>query len=123
VKIYNKENNVKIYNKENNVKIYNNGALKDRQAFRDLDSNRVRYNWGFHDAATNHANKWIRPDRLTVETILAGHFDPIYAKGWVAGWMASEKGEYSGTSITAWLNSGIEDGYADHQIPVNKESI
>jgi hypothetical protein len=100
------------------MKILKNGKLVKRKTNPDLDRNRVRFNWGYHDAAMAFVTKHNRQDGLTVENIEAGHFDPIYAKGWVAGWNDSVNGEYQTTSRPAWIDSRLEDGYADHQIPM-----
>jgi len=87
-----------------------------RQEATDLDSNRLRFNWGYHDGAffVNHGMTR-RPDDLTVATIEARHFDPIYAKAWVRGYADAKARAYHASSEPAWIASGIKDGYEDHR--------
>jgi len=86
-----------------------------------LKSNRVRFNWGFHDANFNFERESDRIDGLVAEDIERYHFDPVYAKGYVSGWNDSKNDSYNGSSNKAWEKSGIEQGYADHVItPLKK---
>ena len=104
------------------MKILVHGQLKERKNT-DLDRNRIRYNWGYHDAYADFEEKRTRVDGLTVDDIQTYHFDPIYAKGYVAGWQCAIVGKYNGSSNDAWKESGIEDGYADHIIPPPKNNV
>lgn len=63
-----------------------------------LDSPRVRFNWGYHDAVADVSRARVRHD------VVAGrHFDKAYAAGYRAGWSeASTEGFVHGTSDAAW---------------------
>lgn len=57
---------------------------------------RERFNWGYHDGASDAQRRKIAP--------WAGrrHYDRSYEAGYYAGQQASEDGEYNGWSETAW---------------------
>lgn len=56
--------------------------------------NRVRFNWGFHDAVQVVREGWQRKNygfgpALKIESpedVLARHFDRVYARGWIMGY-------------------------------------
>jgi len=69
--------------------------------------NRVRFNWGYHDAALAVERGWACPERnfgfavggpmdglASVADILARHFDRVYAQGWQAGYEDARDGMY-----------------------------
>lgn len=75
--------------------------------------NRVRFNWGYHDAAfaVKHGldnaakNFGFGPAFGTMESVrdvLAKHHDPIYAQGWQQGLMDAQDGTYANDSEAAW---------------------
>jgi len=83
--------------------------------------NRVRFNWGYHDAANALKNGWGTPERnfgFSVsmgvingpEDVLKYHFDKAYAQGWAKGYADYQSGIYAGNSQNAWeecLAAGI----------------
>lgn len=63
-----------------------------------LDSSRVRFNWGYHDGASD-----VEHDRVTRKrSMMASHFDKIYAQGWEYGVEDAREGVYTGNSDEAW---------------------
>lgn len=89
---------------------------------RDQFSNRVRYNWGYHDAAQAVRRGWdcIKENfgfatygilaNITPDTLLTRHHDTNYAQGWLAGLADARSGRYTGNSEAAWtkdLASGL----------------
>lgn len=70
----------------------------------------VRFNWGFWDARYEHQRGVLleRPDGLTVDTIVAGHFDRAYAEGYVRGWQDTDPATVS--SEPAWQDYQDTEG-------------
>ncbi len=68
----------------------------------DQFTDRVRFNWGYHDAAQDVRRGWKRADGLTVFDIAEKHFDKPYARGFVEGWEDQTAGTYLGLSDAAW---------------------
>lgn len=76
--------------------------------------NRVRFNWGYHDAAHAVFMGWDNPGHFwgfakalgekieKPDDVLTHHFDPHYASGWIAGYRDKKAGLYDGSSETAW---------------------
>lgn len=69
--------------------------------------NRVRFNWGYHDAANAVKNGWATTQRnfgfcnygslaglKDIADILTRHHDKAYAQGWQAGYYDAEDGMY-----------------------------
>lgn len=68
--------------------------------------NRVRFNWGYHDAASDVRNgRAIRMDGNTAETIVANHFDQAYAIGYTFGHRDALAGTYKEWSAAAWAEA------------------
>jgi len=78
-------------------------------------SNRVRFNWGFHDAAFAVRNGVANAENnfgfaqggplagLTCpQDVLRKHFDRAYAQGWQGGYNAASDGTYENDSEPAW---------------------
>lgn len=75
-------------------------------------SPRVRFNWGYHDAALAVEQGWAVPAKnfgfgpaIKVETpadVLARHQSKDYARGWTAGYEAAMSGQYANDSTAAW---------------------
>lgn len=84
----------------------------------DLDSNRVRFNWGFHDGASEARQGRVASIRLTRwgPHWKAQHFDPIYVQGYEAGWDYYQAGKNWSSSLDAWEASGIPEGHAPYRI-------
>lgn len=59
-----------------------------------LNRPRIRFNWGFHDGAGDHAKGTGRS--------MADHFDRVYAAGYVAGFQARADGLSCTSSQDAW---------------------
>ena len=57
---------------------------------------RIRFNWGYHDGAHD-----VR--RRGQIASMAGHFDKMYAAGYLVGVDDAKRGEYTGDSTRAWL--------------------
>jgi hypothetical protein len=77
-----------------------NGKLV-RQHATDLDSDRLRFNWGFHDGASEHERGHKRPEGWEKK-----HFDPVYVDGHRRGRGAAARGEPRESSQPAWEASG-----------------
>lgn len=87
-------------------------AAKKKEKF----ENRVRFNWGYHDAAHAVRQGWANPERNfgfgpalagleSVADILARHHDKVYAQGWQAGYIDAKDGMYEArgqNSEEAW---------------------
>ena len=82
--------------------------------------NRVRFNWGFHDAALAVQKSWDTASRnygfgsfisvLAPSDVLANHPDHEYAEGWFAGYCEAKEALYAGnnrpeTSDKAWMEA------------------
>lgn len=79
----------------------------------DLDQNRIRFNWGYHDGAHDTRVGFVRRDDLDQ------HYDQVYVRGYRAGAEDMRQATYFGDSTKAWEASGIEQGiepyqYAEH---------
>ena len=64
--------------------------------FLSLDSPRIRFNWGFHDAAAD-----VRYGRAVRD--VSHHSCLAYAAGYVKGVAAAQVGEPTDSSEPAWL--------------------
>jgi hypothetical protein len=63
-----------------------------------LKSPRVRFNWGYHDGASDYARK--RPRKW-----LHGHpHDKVYGQGYDYGYEDAMEGTYSESSDAAWAS-------------------
>jgi hypothetical protein len=60
-------------------------TMTRRRYSADLNSPRMRFNWGFWDAAALTARGVVRQDGIGADNIVGSHFDPFYAHGFVAG--------------------------------------
>lgn len=76
-------------------------------------SNRVRFNWGYHDAAqavregrdTTASNFGFSREFCLIECVqdvLVYHPDKSYAQGWMFGYYASKDGAHEVSSENAW---------------------
>jgi len=74
---------------------------------------RIRFNWGYHDAVQAVRNDWDKPERnfgfgsaiadlTNPEKVLANHPDGVYAHGWVAGYYDAKGGRNTESSAAAW---------------------
>jgi hypothetical protein len=77
----------------------------------DLDSDRVRFNWGYHDGSA----EYVQPNHLRGHNWLETHFDSVYVNGWKAGDMDQANGCYEGNSEAAWIASGRTDGVTPYR--------
>lgn len=81
-------------------------------------SDRVRFNWGYHDAANAVRNGWAceahnfgfarggKLDGLTgAADVLARHFDSSYAKGWTRGLADAQAGKATPSSEPAFQDA------------------
>jgi hypothetical protein len=80
--------------------------------------NRVRFNWGYHDAAQAVREGWDCPEKnfgfaiggtmgaiTSIRDVLVKHFDKTYAQGWQAGYHDAQDGIYEArgrNSEEAW---------------------
>lgn len=55
---------------------------------------RVRFNWGYHDAA--------RDTRKGIARDVSGHYDDAYKAGYIYGLRDATNGTYAGDSDAAW---------------------
>lgn len=105
---------------------YENGKFTQRKST-DLDRNRTRFNFGYHDGSSNFKRKWNRPDNLTIENIREKHFDTVYALGYVYGYNDARLGAYEGNSSQAWLVAIAEkqviDGITDYNMKNLKATL
>ncbi len=87
----------------------------------DLDETRIRFNWGYHDAASDVLNGWKRHDGATKHTICDSHFDPAYAEGYRVGCEDAEQGLSTQSSEPAWLRerhrATLSPKYAPYKRP------
>ncbi len=77
-----------------------------------LFDDRVRFNWGYHDAAQAVREGWDSPERnygfgsflvlRTPQHVLERHPSPIYAAGWMAGYADAKAGRNTTSSDPAW---------------------
>jgi hypothetical protein len=59
-------------------------------------SDRVRFNWGYHDGALDARRG--KPNRWGTES----HYDAAYSDGYAAGFARADAGEPAGNSDHAW---------------------
>lgn len=97
--------------------------MKTKKSKTEKFENRVRFNWGYHDAALAVEQGWANEERnfgfgpafgkLTcIADILERHHDPIYAQGWQHGYMDKQDGMYEArgrSSEEAW-NTALKMG-------------
>lgn len=62
-----------------------------------LDDPRIRFNWGYHDGASD-----VRNNRHKSDEWFRKHFDKVYLQGYAAGWRDMQNGEYQENSTRAW---------------------
>lgn len=82
-----------------------NGRKTSRNAT-DLDRNRIRFNWGYHDGAGEVKNDIRREQRCGADW-QETHHDSVYIEGYRAGRLAALAGIYNGNSQDAWLAAGL----------------
>jgi len=85
------------------VRKMDNGRIVWRKAT-DLDQNRIRFNWGYHDGALDIRTGFVRRDDLDK------HYDTVYVVGYRAGAEDMRNATYFEDSTKAWEASGIESG-------------
>ena len=61
----------------------------------DLDQNRIRFNWGYHDGALDVRTGFERKDDLNK------HYDQVYVRGYRAGAEDMRQATYFGDSVKA----------------------
>jgi hypothetical protein len=85
-----------------------NGQVRKVKAT-DLDRDRVRFNWGYHDGASE-AVSGVFPVRLQRwgADWQNHHHDPTYVAGWQIGYDDAKAGTYTNNSEGAWIRSGRE---------------
>ena len=76
---------------------------------------RVRFNWGFHDAVLAVRQGWATAEKNfgfatalkigSVDAVLTQHFDGVYARGWTFGYQAALAGNDCTSSEPAWQNA------------------
>jgi len=74
---------------------------------RDLDAPRIRFNWGYHDAAMEHRLGHLRtpvPAGEHNRDQVSPTYCQWYYEGFFAGWVDILCGEYQTNSDPAWLN-------------------
>lgn len=78
-------------------------------------SNRVQFNWGYHDAAQAVREGWAIPERnfgfanvgalanlTSVTDVVIRHPNRVYVQGWQHGYQDAKDGFYEGNSEQAW---------------------
>ena len=81
----------------------------------DLQSDRIRFNWGYHDGAQDIT---LFTERQCKE-FESRHFDPVYADGHVQGRDDKRTNQYTHNSEKAWKESGYkENGFSNHVVPI-----
>lgn len=75
-----------------------------------LDNQRIRFNWGYHDGASDVRNVYKTTEER--QQFAASHFDRAYAEGHAAGDAAQTAGTYTNDSMVAWVISGRSDDFA-----------
>ncbi len=69
----------------------------------DLNSPRLHFNWGFHDAANDlRKDRGFKPGG--VSNPQGPHFMPSYEQGYRAGYAAAQRGESTESSELAWTS-------------------
>lgn len=74
-----------------------------------LDNQRIRFNWGYHDGASQQRNIYKTTEEAAL--FVQHHFDRAYADGFVAGMCDEATGTYANNSTTAWEQSGRTDDF------------
>ena len=88
-------------------------AVKDRsKRSKSKFPNRVRFNWGYHDAVQSVRAGWAVPEKnfgfgsafkvADPENLRDVHPDPAYAVGWVHGYRDAVVGDEKSFSDAAW---------------------
>lgn len=83
---------------------------------------RLRFNWGYWDAAALTARGILRPDGLTAKTILDRHPDLFYAHCWIYGeQVVRGQGEAGKSSEPAWQDflASLTDPTLIHRVRAN----
>lgn len=62
-----------------------------------LDEPRIRFNWGYHDGASD-----VRNNRHKSQEWFRNHFDKVYLQGYDVGRRDMQNGEYTENSTRAW---------------------
>jgi hypothetical protein len=75
----------------------------------DLDHDRIRFNWGYHDGAHDSATGFTRADKLWE------HYDIVYVRGYHAGYEDDQNGIPTDSSEPAWVLLGLVDGITPYQ--------
>lgn len=95
-----------------------NATKRTRKNTQPQFENRIRFNWGYHDAAQAVQEGWDNTEKnfgfavggplaglSSPEEVIRRHFDPPYAQGWIAGYNDAKKGTYTRNSETAWVHA------------------
>jgi hypothetical protein len=81
---------------------------------------RIRFNWGYHDAVQCVQEGWDISGRcfagelkpcVTPKQVIAHHFDKVYAHGWAAGYRDAKQQQAANTSEFAWNEYRSGTGY------------
>lgn len=90
------------------VKVFRNinGRVRRVKAT-DLDRDRIRFNWGYHDGAREEVEgvPAIRTSRWGSDW-QSHHHDPTYIAGYREGAADAAAGTYENNSEDAWIRSG-----------------
>jgi len=70
-------------------------------------SDRVRFNWGYHDGAIACRGLRATIDRNGFGVIMAKHNDKVYAHGYKSGFSAQQSGVYAENSDAAWAGRSM----------------
>ena len=92
------------------IRVLRNGRMVNVKAT-DLQTNRIRFNWGYHDGASDQFNgRGHRMEERLGAEWTEKHHDPVYVDGYLNGKVDARTGRYFDDSSSAWINSD----YADH---------
>lgn len=91
-----------------------NGRLRTVKAT-GLDENRVRFNWGYHDGASEQRNFDGPAPIRGGDGWRSRHFDPVYVAGWNAGFYDAKSGASTESSERAWQESEIAEGITPYR--------
>ncbi len=98
---------------------------KNRKSSQPKFENRVRFNWGFHDATFAVEQGWaVRENNFgfchhgplaglrSSGDVISKHFDKTYAQGWMEGYLAMTTDETARptSSDEAWIEA-LKNGY------------
>ena len=75
-----------------------------------LDNQRIRFNWGYHDGASDVRNGYRTAEQQAL--FIEHHFDRAYADGYRAGLTDQAAGKYANNSNDAWQSSNRTDDFA-----------